>query len=428
MTNTDRQSGVFRITPVSPIHIGSGEALTPMDYVLDGKMYKVKDVRKYFEDHIDDPDTAMKAVRDGLPLGPNYVRYELSFYGERPRNSTGPQGRSGGPPGRRADKPMFQATQKLDPQMKKLMKQAQAKSGLPAAPPPPPDQPKDKGSEVREFIKDPFGKPYIPGSSLKGCLRTALAFVLSESVRPGPKVLNNIRSQRPERKEWLFTNTVNPLMFGRGATEDVLKAFIVRDSAPLEDFRQRFAMTHVKVMNIMQRNFEAKYGMPIYLESLMPGTGAIEIPFYVDLFRLKKDSALAEVAGGRTVRLLQEGAELSGALQAFSTALIDHEIAFYRDQHANNAVSFFEGLRRTGAIHLDLGFGTGWNAKTVGLQLEDNELAAIRHKYGRNREGKPNKNMGSPGHPVFPKTRKWAATAKDGYRPMGWFRLEIDWK
>ncbi|HOT51784.1 MAG TPA: RAMP superfamily CRISPR-associated protein, partial [Candidatus Hydrogenedentes bacterium] len=194
MTNTDRQSGVFRITPVSPIHIGSGEVLTPMDYVLDGKMYKVKDVRKYFEDHIDDPDTAMKAVRDGLPLGPNYVRYELSFYGERPRNSTGTQGRSGGPPGRRADEPMFQATQKFDPQMKKLMKQAQAKSGLPAAPPPPPDQPKDKGSEVREFIKDPFGKPYIPGSSLKGCLRTALAFVLSESERPGPEVLNNIRS------------------------------------------------------------------------------------------------------------------------------------------------------------------------------------------------------------------------------------------
>src|SRR5690606_40558751 len=34
-----------------------------------------------------------------------------------------------------------------------------------------------RGAEIQEQIKDPWDRPYIPGSSLKGALRTAIAFV-----------------------------------------------------------------------------------------------------------------------------------------------------------------------------------------------------------------------------------------------------------
>ena len=37
-SNEHQRTGVFRITPVSPVHIGSGQVLTPMDYeIRDGK-------------------------------------------------------------------------------------------------------------------------------------------------------------------------------------------------------------------------------------------------------------------------------------------------------------------------------------------------------------------------------------------------------
>jgi CRISPR-associated protein Csm5 len=429
MTRNKRHSGVLRITPAAPIHIGSGEKITPMDYDLKNGEFRVKDVLGYFESQRDDPGAAMAAVRDGLPLGEEFIRYRMPSHGEGPGGSGG--GKGGGPGGGRGGgkgggrrgggKGGGGKGPKMDPQMKKLMDQAEKKFGKTQ---PPPDSRQEKGAEINEFIKDPFGHPYLPGSSLKGCLRTAIAYALSEHCPPGPKVIDRLKRGRQSR-QWIFSQAVNGAMFSDGpknsATSDVLKALVVRDSKPFEDIAAAFAMTHIRVMNVMHGGFRPKQGMPIYAESLMPEAGAFDVPFYIDLFPLEEtvDRHLQKAAGGHAAKLLRDRAAFEKALLDFSRALAAYELDFYREQGGGSAEAFLKDAAKDGAILLNLGFGTGWHSKTVGMQLKDHELDAIRKEFRLSR------------HPdaLFPKTRKWAATGKgQEYRPMGWFRLEVIWQ
>jgi len=47
---------------------------------------------------------------------------------------------------------------------------------------------------IREQIKDVYGKPYLPGSSLKGALRTVLAVAAADTVKPTLDQLGRSRS------------------------------------------------------------------------------------------------------------------------------------------------------------------------------------------------------------------------------------------
>ena len=56
-----------------------------------------------------------------------------------------------------------------------------------------------EGAVLREQIKTPFGKPYLPGSSLKGALRTALAAGIRHDPSPNSIASRSKRTSRPTR-------------------------------------------------------------------------------------------------------------------------------------------------------------------------------------------------------------------------------------
>ena len=101
--------------------------------------------------------------------------------------------------------------------------------------------------EMRAFIKDVYGCPYIPGSSVKGMLRTIL---LAYDIQMNPNrynvvksdVLNNIR-QRANRNIYLKRETkkIEEIAFNKGKrtdraadmVNDIMAGIIVSDSKPL---------------------------------------------------------------------------------------------------------------------------------------------------------------------------------------------------
>jgi len=430
-SNSEHQrTGVFRITPVSPVHIGSGQVLTPMDYeIRDGK-FIVKDILRFIDAQRDDPGYALQVIQDCGDIGDEFIRYALSCYDEGAiRPVPGP--RQAQTPSRQ---PQMGKPVKMTKEMAAMQKKIKAQLGQQpaaaaasvAAPVREPRQ-EQPGGEVREFIKDPFGKAYIPGSSLKGCLRTALAYTLIKADAMDMKLVDDLLNDTRARREWAFSKMSADLFCGDGkgdAKADILKTLLVRDSKPL-DFNVWGAMTYVRVMNDYNGTFDVKRGMPIRLEAIMPENGAIQMPFTVNLRLMEldrqDDHPLLQGAGkGKALPLLQNKDAFLNALRLFSQALLEHEQAFYQ-QYRQNAAPGLEFVQRllkdqqdNNSIYLDLGFSTGWHTKTIGMALDERDMNDIRDHF----------NLGKRNVDLFPKTRKWAKTA-DGYRPMGWIKLEV---
>lgn len=434
-SNSEHQrTGVFRITPVSPLHIGSGQVLTPMDYeIRDGK-FIVKDILRFIDAQRDDPGYALQVIEDRKSIGEEFDRYALPCYDEVAPSTISRAQERPLPPRRQ---PQMGKPGKMDRKMAAMMKKTKTlREQQPAAAPVAATQlrhsrQEQPGGEVREFIKDPFGKAYIPGSSLKGCLRTALAYTLVTAGALNMKLVDDLLDNDRVRREWAFSKMSADLFCGDENARrpgdpkaDILKTLIIRDSQPL-NIETWGAMTYVRVMNDYRGRFDVKRGMPIRLEAIMPGNDTIQMPFTVNLRLMEldrqDDQPLLQRAGkGKALPLLQNKEAFENALRLFSKALLEHEQAFYQQYHQEAApgLQFIQHLMKdqqdNNSIYLDLGFSTGWHTKTIGMALDERDMDDIRDHF---RLGKQNVSL-------FPKTRKWAKTA-DGYRPLGWIKLEI---
>jgi CRISPR/Cas system CSM-associated protein Csm5 (group 7 of RAMP superfamily) len=383
--------GILRIRPITPIHIGSGYTFAPLEYYIDNGFFVVKDVEKYLRD-CKDPSQAMKVIEENLQLGPEYVRYKIPLYQAKKGQVT--QRHSSLPPQRG----------KIDPEIAKNIRQVE-KNLRSARTQNIHEQKLEEGSVIRAFIKDPFDRPYFPASTLKGCLRTALAYALMCDADITPQ-------------------------------DDPLATLVIRDSQALRFDQTTFALTQVSVRSagIKDKQLRDKQ-TPLYTESVLPNIEVIEMPFYIDLFRLQRDENLKKApAAKRLLKILQNPEEFSEALKCFSDALIEQEASFYTEYQEQTVANFLRERRRnSNSILLDVAFGTGWRAKTIGLALDPKLIDEVRKRVGGYNTPKPNtpnpnKNMGSPGVALFPKSRKLVATHKNGnFLPMGWFNLEICW-
>ena len=136
-------------------------------------------------------------------------------------------------------------------------------------------------TQVMEFVKDPFGCPYVPGSSLKGMLRTIL---LTEDILSNPddfsSDIRDLRSKIPQRnRKNLYLNreikrieddafhTLNRKMSKHGdAVNDALSGLIVSDSEPLD-------ISSLVLCQKYDRNPAGiEKPLPLMRECLKPGT------------------------------------------------------------------------------------------------------------------------------------------------------------
>ena len=124
---------------------------------------------------------------------------------------------------------------------------------------------------IREQIKDVYGKPYLPGSSLKGALRTVLAVAAVEEVKPDLTRLEYNRSWAGQ--------PVERQLFGSDPNHDLLRALQVGDSQPVSPAQLRLRRANIYPTATSSFRGRSK-GLDVDVETLAKGT-VLELPIHV---------------------------------------------------------------------------------------------------------------------------------------------------
>ncbi len=210
---------------------------------------------------------------------------------------------------------------------------------------------------VLTFIKDAQGFPYIPGSSVKGAIRTALAArILKQGnwERSRREIERADYSERPRRYLNRESGNLEQRIFHRleyrnrngelvrSAVNDLMQGIRLSDSVPLSP--ENLILTG----KYDRKPDGAVNPLPIFRESLRPGSEA-RLTMTLDLPMLAKE--------GLNVRSIED------ALHAFS------------DQHYENFEQYFAVLHDDAqvaaqkGVDLILGGGAGYVSKTITYNL-----------------------------------------------------------
>lgn len=217
--------------------------------------------------------------------------------------------------------------------------------------------------EIHLFQRDAYGRIYIPGSSLKGALRTVW---LVHLLLHEPQIPDKKRSLE-EFKNYEFPEGryANQLKKKETAVDDMLDSVFrgvqVSDSAPIDNGKMiltgRTLVSPSSAARVEHFDGDAK-ALPLYQECIRPGETIT--------FRLTLDQSLLN----RHVHPITREALLE-AIAEFSQ--------FYQDTFLSHFPQNDQFAHLPDTPHLILGGGTGFLSKTVGYAyLKDDYTAALK--------------------------------------------------
>lgn len=273
---------------------------------------------------------------------------------------------------------------------------------------------------VRPFVRDGFGNPYVPGSSLKGALRVAILYALLKRLpaEGGKRLveefvqrrLDELTKEQRRRRRIKFSfaaalerrvlQAYNLVPYDKifGPRSDLLRALEVSDSVTLPP--DGLQVEEVKVYSFRKKEPEK----PAWVECLPAG-----MRFQA---RLGIDAALLEDFGRRNSHP-QFGlpfTEIREILLRPFAAMAE----FTRDLLVYERLFFAEQLRRDGALNFveepnfRLGWGGGLLGTTIDLLLGEEIRKQLRNAIFVQREA------------PAPKTRRLTQSGA----PLGWIKVE----
>jgi CRISPR-associated protein Csm5 len=276
-----------------------------------------------------------------------------------------------------------------------------------------------QGQEFREGIKDVLDRPYLPGSSLKGALRTVLAWQGWKEVRPG------LSSSLGQKQAKFAAFPLEKAIFGRDPHHDLLRALRVVDSAPAA-----VSNLAIEVVQVWTKRGPAA---PISVEAVRPGT--------VFALQITLDEALFSDWSAREEGFPLPHREWLDNLTRFATDRATERLrretslwdSWGRPEGTNpcsQVLAKLVSLKRgsaTPAFPLQLGFGTGWEGTTIGAPLKDDpnwENVFEKFKLGR----VPGKRGIQVSPEAYPTSRRVAVAAgvPGQLVPLGW--VWVEWK
>ena len=301
-------------------------------------------------------------------------------------------------------------------------------------------------------IKTASSMGYIPGSSVKGAIRTVLARQLMRNHAMRSQVTKRLRAQG--RKAWQRRagQEMEKILFGRGPNRDLGRAIQVSDVGPgarvqvmevLIADKNRSGQLGWKNLSNHRIVEDPKSGTSIFCECLPVGTELLT-EIRIDRWLLQQHSL-----GFHAHRDLILQFEALCRTQA--KVHLEREAMFFRKGGMNNLAAFCENqllpmTKTNSGFILRVGWGTGWDDKTSGETLDTSlkknlrlwyELGKMVHKgcggdvnwyrgsYScrqcrKNRLSEYQIDLISP----FPKTRKIAFENQRPAYSMGWLIFE----
>ncbi len=372
----------YEIELISPVHVGSGGTISPIEYVVEDKFYRA-DMDGLFEDERFETDRFIEGAKGGaLYLGefaPELTKEHLRYALDIPQSTrTSLQGLIG-----------------------------------------------SRSSEVREHIKTK-DEVYIPGSSVKGALRTAILWwVLKNDADKFNRAKSHLKSLVRQRnrvdKRWV-DDKIEEFVFGKDPTKDIFKALQVSDTSAVGV--GSLEIEEVRTLTTTPRGHNWK-NFYTFVEALKPKT-RLELEMKVDEFLLEGDAA-GELHFESKKGLVREIPEICNE---FVNDFIEDEIRFFKQYNTpgelDKVLDFYEkvrGRREEKSFLLHLAWGSGWHGMTVGRLLEketDFDFFGVRKKFSLG------KRRNQPFFVrEFPKTRR--IVFKDGKPkyPLGWVKIKI---
>jgi CRISPR-associated protein Csm5 len=357
-----------KATLLTPLHIGSGgDLLNEYDYAIHrGKTWRLNEDALLVAQDLDDPKLADQLART--------------------------------PPARLLQPTDFQADSEL---FRYVI------TGTPRS--------NAEGAQVKEQLKDAFDRPYLPGTSLKGALRTALAWALwgEKGLKPDRRKLKRSRRFAGQKYE--------QEIFGRDPNHDLLRALQVSDSEPVAS--ERLMLVNARVIH---RN--AHLAAPVEMEAVQPDT-AFKLSIKVDQALFSKWAGRQRLRGGSWLE------QFPALVQRHTAQRLDEEVRWFAQvSSAQPVYQFLHQLQQMtlppNMCILQVGWGTGWLDKTFGSRLQSDPVffEGLVDDYGL-ASGK--RRRGDP----FPKSRRVLVQVRRGRRgqtverpisSIGWLLLEME--
>ncbi len=355
---------------LSPLHIGDGgELRQDFDFVI----HKERTYRL-------DEDAVLRAKEDALRPG---------------RDGRYP------PPGRLLDKDDFQ-----NPELFRYVLRGALRSGKTYA-------------SLKSCIKDIHDQPYIPGSSLKGAIRTALAWMGWDERINGISKRDFDSRKRPKHAG----DELERKLFGKDPNHDLLRALLVSDLFGPQKPGEGIIVANAQVLT------KKSAASPVELEAVkgdVAFTGSLTIDDTIFSPEAEKQLHL-----GNRRHWLEE---LVPRIKSHSKARISELVNWF--EHADGCeqiAGFYRQLE--GAMLGDnqaliqLGWGSGWDGKTfwTHLQQDAHLFEWLVRDFRMQRAGR-----GSPRQPGDPFPRSKRAAMRIGDRvakpaaPFGWILMEVN--
>lgn len=285
--------------------------------------------------------------------------------------------------------------------------------------------------EVLEHIADVLGRLYLPGSSIKGAIRTGVAWSFLQDGQAA-KLASQIGRDR--RREWAGQPLMQAVL-GAEPNRDLLRAFRVFDSTPLSisehvgvvETKSAVAEPNGHVAWLRGKGQHVAQSQDAFSSWVECTTSAashkLQVVIERDAFLLEGKTEETSLHPDNPPQALgfDEGrrrliSEWVRRCNAFARHVADGEVRFGQRLRMTAYVKFHEERLREmeqsdGTVYLILGWGTGWRTKTVTEAFGDAGIRQVRQLYRLGRGD------------LFPKTRKIIFDRGQPTVPLGWVRL-----
>lgn len=289
-------------------------------------------------------------------------------------------------------------------------------------------QKRERESEfaVKEHVK--CGGAYIPGSSIKGAIRTALMWRFLKD-EDGVNLLFDeldrcLKEQRIDLKK--IDDQISRKVFGSDAHHDILRALRVSDTNTIGV--EHLEVSEIKIVGNPQE-------IPVYVENLKTGTTAtFDLHLDEDLLNTKELNFK-----NHRLRKYMDVNKICEICNAFSKKVVEAHLGYlWENYNCDNTIDKFEQLRgkvmqcNDNEMLLHIGWGGGWYSTTVGLLIEDHpkfttsagrnlrdwhiEKGTLRYKFKLGRNPQTNRYAAR-----FPKTRRITIEGE----PLGWAKITV---
>jgi CRISPR-associated protein Csm5 len=272
-------------------------------------------------------------------------------------------------------------------------------------------------AEISEQIKGAFGRPYLPGSSLKGALRTVLAWGVYTKTKRQP----DLRRLKPSRS-WA-AQPLEQAVFGPNPNHDWLRALQVSDGPALPP--DSLHLEGVRVYPTARQRSGS--GLDLDVEVIHHGT-TFTVPLTIDEYGFQEEAARQLRWQGqrdwltRLAELGREHARQRLQLEAEYFKSERHPVGVRRFYH--ELIDIFSKLKSNEFI-VQIGWGGGWDSKTFdGLLKQDARAFEQRVLKNRNYRMLRRESRRKSGD-TFPACRRLVLRNNELVLPLGWIKVEL---